>query len=214
MNVGPNSAEIDPAGGSEPARAVDAMLAEYETLRQESLQSIGHRMTIVTFTFAILGVVISGLLTGKVAPVVAGLIATCFLPQVAKAALWMWLGEYQRSRRAGKAIAELECKINTAVGAKALSWESNLWKPKDRSSRESARHMDYPYAAVIVFLLGAGYTAIALGTYLLYTPAKLRWGVDVAIDLTIGISLLAALVEAVFLWDFHRRWTDCRKRTD
>jgi hypothetical protein len=210
MTSNADPAQREPAPGSAPGKVIDAMLAEYETLREESLQSIGHRLTVVTFTFAILGVVISGLLTGKVSDAVAGLIAILFLPQVAKAALWMWLGEYQRSRRAGKAIAELERKINVAVAAEALSWESKLWDAESKAQRTKVRHMNYPYAAVIVFLLGASYTATALGIYLLYSPTKRRWGADVANDLAIGISLLALVIEAAFAVDFHRRWKSSR----
>jgi hypothetical protein len=196
----------------DPSRAVDAMLAEYQTLRQESLESISHRMTIVNFTFAILGVVIGGLLTRTVSDLLAGLIAVLFVPQIAKAALLMWLGEYERSRRAGKWLCELEERINDGVGAKAVGWESRLWKGSSATGDDTAAHMDYPYVAVIVLLLGAGYTAIALGTYLLFVHLERTWGVGGAVAISTAIAVASAVFELLFFWYFRAKWATCRSR--
>ena len=83
---------------------VEAMLAEYGTLRQESLEAVGHRMTVMSFTFAAVGVIIGGLLTRKVSDAVAGLIAVLFVPQVSKAALLIWLGKVLLGQRETVAV--------------------------------------------------------------------------------------------------------------
>ncbi|MGZ4309640.1 MAG: hypothetical protein ACXVRG_09945, partial [Gaiellaceae bacterium] len=75
-------------------RAVEAMLAEYTSLRGEATAAVGHRFTVVGVTFAMLGVVISALLQRRIADTVAGLIALLFVPTVTKAALIVWLGEH------------------------------------------------------------------------------------------------------------------------
>ena len=82
---------------SDKSLLVEAMLAEYRSVRQESLEAVGHRMTVMSFTFAAVGVVIGGLLARRVSDVLAGLIAILFVPQVSKAALLIWLGEYDRT---------------------------------------------------------------------------------------------------------------------
>lgn len=190
-------------------RALDAMLAEYQTIRQESLESIGHRMTVMNFTFVTLGVIISGLLTRKVSDLLAGLIAVLFVPQIAKAALLIWLGEYQRSRRAGKWLAVLEQRINEAVDTDALGWESKLWSAG--TDREATRHMGYPYVAVVVLLLGAGYTALALGIYLLFAKTERSWGLGSAVAVSTALAILSVCVELGFIAFFLKRWVRCQR---
>ena len=135
------------------------MLAEYGTLRQESLEAVGHRMTVMSFTFAAVGVIIGGLLTRKVSDAVAGLIAVLFVPQVSKAALLIWLGEYERSQRAGKWLAELEQRVNRALGADALAWETTLLAARRTTAMEAAGssrtpvHMGYPYVSVVALVV-------------------------------------------------------------
>jgi len=195
---------------------VEAMLAEYGTLRQESLEAVGHRMTVMSFTFAAVGVIIGGLLTRKVSDAVAGLIAVLFVPQVSKAALLIWLGEYERSQRAGKWLAELEQRVNRALGADALAWETTLLAARRTTDMEAAGssrppvHMGYPYVSVVALLVGAGYTATALGTYLLFAEARRRWGTDVAAATAAGIAVAASIVELAFIRFFLNRWKACR----
>lgn len=193
-------------------RAVDAMLAEYQTLRQESLESMTNRMTIVGFTFAILGVLIAALLTREVSDLLAGLIAVLFVPQVAKASLLMWLGEYQRSRRAGSWLVGLEAKINEQVGTTAVDWESNLARQTGEDD-ETPAHMDYPYVAVVTLLLGAGYTAIAVGTYLVFAYIDGRWGTGDGALAACVVAAVAAAFEVWFFLYFRKKWAASRSRT-
>jgi hypothetical protein len=178
------------------------MMAEYQTLRTESLNSIGHRLTVVSFTLAALSVLLAGLMSADVSVFVAGVLAYLFVPQLAKAALLIWMGEYKRSERAGDSIAALEARINQRLDFDALSWEQAL-------RRNQGAHMTYPYVATIVFTLGAGYAGIVLGVYLIVdglAATSVGWAWTAAVLLV----MLALVVEPTFLHYLYERWKEAR----
>lgn len=187
----------------DPVNQLEAILAEYTWLRQECLQAIGYRITVMNFTFGALSVVLAGLLTGKVPPLVAGSIALFFVPQMAKAGLLIWLGEYDRSQRAGHWIEGLEARINQLTNSPgAMGWETTL--------ATRGTHMGYPYIAIIVFMLGSGVAGSFLGLYfvvfeyLKHASVSERW--------LIVFALLAYIVavEILFLRFFRARWRAIR----
>src|SRR5689334_12686725 len=79
------------------AKSIDAMLAEYASLRTESLTSITNRITVANFAFGAVAVIVAALLTDTTPDITKGAIAFLFVPQIAKAGLLIWLGEYERS---------------------------------------------------------------------------------------------------------------------
>lgn len=117
-------ADVESVTDAKRMQRVQVGLAEYGSLRQESLQAITNRLQVLNFTFAALSVVVAAVVAGKVPPLAAAAITIVFVPSVAKAALLVWLGEYSRSQRAGRWIAELEERINLDAGAPVLGWES------------------------------------------------------------------------------------------
>ena len=189
--------------GGERSDPLQAMLAEYAALREESLQAIQHRIMVMNFTFGALSVVIAGLVGRRVPDLMSGLIALLFVPQMAKAGLLIWLGEYNRSQRAGRWLTRLEAKINDLLESPdAMGWESAL------ASRGT--HMAYPYVATTVIVLGTGYAGSILGAYFLLVqfrttfPHLSSWPVA----LTIALYILA--VEALFLRFFRKKWSEVR----
>jgi hypothetical protein len=191
-----------PSASTGPTEMFQAMLAEYQSLRQESLGAIGHRMTVMSFTFAALSVVIGGLLTRQVSDLLAGLLALLFVPQMAKAGLLIWLGEYRRSQRAGRWVAALESKINNIADGDAMGWETHL------SSK--SLHMSYPYVAVVALVMGIGYTGDALGGYFVYLELDRNWSQCAAIALIIVVAVVVVAAEVGFLRFFQSRWRACR----
>ncbi|GAA3385246.1 hypothetical protein [Streptomyces racemochromogenes] len=179
--------------------ALTALLAEYNSLRQESLQAITNRIQIMNFAFTTLSVVIAAMLTTKVSGAV--LIPAClvFVPGAAKASLLIWLGEYHRSQRAGRGAALVESRINGLLGQRDLvGWESRLLS--------TSTHMGYPYVSTALFILSTGVLAEFLGAFLLmdrYTRGGSPWD-NVAVML--GVLLYAALCEVLFLRFYLRRW--------
>lgn len=190
-----------PRPDGDPAQhALTALLAEHASLRQESVQAIANRIAVMNFTFGALAVVIAALLAGQVDHTVAGLIALLFVPQMAKAGLLIWLGEYHRSMRAGAWLARVEEQVNRLVGGPGtLTWESSLIA---RSS-----HMDFPYVATAAFILGAGYLGSLLGVFdvaLALPPGAPR------IAGTSALMVYVAGIETIFARFFWRRWRDTR----
>lgn len=186
---------------------VQAMLTEYDLLRQESLAAIGHRLSILSFSFAALAVLTAGLLQRQVDDTLAGVVALAFVPQFAKASLLVWLGEHARSQRAGRYLVGLERRVNTEVGGEALSWEASLTAPAPGDASDSRRlHMKYPYVAVVVLLLGVGWAAEGLGLYLLTEGLSEHWPDRRAIAVTALLGVAAVGGEVWFLRFFGRHW--------
>lgn len=191
-----------PAPDGAPAQhALTALLAEHASLRQESIQAIANRIAVMNFTFGALAVVIAALLAGQVDRTIAGLIALLFVPQMAKAGLLIWLGEYHRSMRAGAWLARIEAQVNRLVGEpNTLTWETSL------ISRSS--HMDFPYVATAAFILGAGYLGSLLGV--LYVSLAIPSGTPARIAGGAALLAYVAVIETVFARFFWRRWRDTR----
>jgi hypothetical protein len=184
------------------------MLAEYASLREESLQSISHLILVMNFTFGALSIIVAGLLTSRASSILSGIIALFFVPQLAKAGLLIWLGEYNRAQRAGRWIRTLETRINDHLGAQStMGWETALAGKGEGKST----HMAYPYVAVVLLVLGAGYTSSFLGVYFLI--GQLVKVVEGGVVLVGSVILLLAYVlaaETFYFRFFLRKWREVR----
>lgn len=187
-----------PESGSHDGR-LDALMTEYSSLREESLAAIEHRMTATNFTFAALAVIMAGLLSSGLDPLVAAAVLVAVVPQLAKSGLLIWLGEYERSQRAGRHIAVIERRVNRMLGEDTLTWESGL--------KSGGSHMGYPYRAVLVLLLGTGYASVAIGVALVVDDTDrglLGWLAGVL------VLLVAVGWESWFLRYFMDKWRSAR----
>jgi hypothetical protein len=185
------------------------MLLEYSTLRDESLASIGHRLTVVSFVFGALAIVFSALLTRRIPDLVAASISILFIPQISKVALLIWLGEYNRSQRAGRWLIQLENRINTHVGSNAVGWESHL---ADSVTNDGQFHMSYPYAATVALLLCIGLASDMFGVFLVGSYLRQEHFDDWAV--TGILALLGAIVivvEILFIRWFRIKWTAAQR---
>jgi hypothetical protein len=189
---------------------VTTMLAEYSTLRQELLESVGHRIQIMNFTFAAMSVMIAGLLTRHVSDVLAGLISFLAVPQFAHAGLLIWLGEYRRTVRASAWLAGLEKRINAELGNKVLlHWESR----SEDASLSDFGHLVYPYVATSALLLGSAYVALVLGGYLLTDRLEHLFKTHHWYIADWPLVLYALVTEGVYVWYYRRRWREARRRS-
>ncbi|MCA1707688.1 MAG: hypothetical protein LC808_32225 [Actinobacteria bacterium] len=182
---------------SQTGLALQAMLAEYQTLRQESLQAITNRINVVNFTFGAMSVILAGLLTRQVSDLLGGLVAVLVAPQVAKAGLLIWLGEYNRSQRAGRWLAQLESRINSLVANRAMDWEQWL--------ASGDTHMSYPYKANVFITAGLGYASEVLGVYLLALQMRSLSNGSLFLVVALLTSAIVAL-EGGFLRYFAVQW--------
>lgn len=180
---------------------VETLLVEYGSLREESLAALEHRMTATNFTFAALAVLIGAVISSGLGALVAGTVLVLVVPQLAKAGLLIWLGEYARSQRAGRHVAAIETRVNDLLGSEVLTWEGGL--------KSANVHMTYPYWAVASLLLGTGYVASFVGLVLLGEATMDETSMPVAAV----VAPLSALT-VVWEWVFHRyfmgRWRQAR----
>ncbi len=194
----------------------ELLLEEYRTLRQESLDSMGHRLTVVNFTFAALSVVIAAMLASDTpSSALLAIFGLVLVPQGAKAGLFIWLGEYQRSQRAGRHLAKVEQRLNELSGAahgEGLTWESGL------KSRKA--HMSTPYIATIAFTVGVGWAGVLLGAWYATDALRGRFqgfslGAIVAtIILVVAIWEVSALRRFLAEWRLARVGPEGDKRSD
>lgn len=130
---------------------VEAMFKEYETLRQESLDSMNSRNQIVSFGLATIGLLGAAVLSADDKIRSTRLILTVFglgIPVLSVLVLYIWLGEVERMMRVGVYLEGLEERINAQFEADEppLGWEAFL--------RLGRAQMVYPYVVVIGAFLG------------------------------------------------------------
>jgi hypothetical protein len=121
------------AVASEPTDdRVTVALAEYHALRHEIVASLGMQQTTLSFSTLALGGVAAAGFHALPADKDASLPLLIFLlivPLVSYVSLFIWLGEYARTTRAGSFLRGVEERINGLVGERLLTWEHWLRAP-------------------------------------------------------------------------------------
>jgi hypothetical protein len=126
----------------------EARFKEYDTLREEVLQSITHRTQIISFGFGAIATFATGTLLVKLPehePSLALVVFSAVIPIMSVVFLLLWFSELSRMFRASNHLVGLEQRINEDLKAEALTWESGL-VVNDR------RHRWY---FLVIFLFGA-----------------------------------------------------------
>lgn len=120
------------SGGNNESRRLNAMLTQYEQLRNEVIQSIRFQNRIVLGE-AIVVALISGLqiatlfrsaLKSSLAPIIQ--LAAFVLPPIIIVSTALWAAEQSRMMRIGNYLSLLENKVNEDLNAVCLSWENWL----------------------------------------------------------------------------------------
>ncbi|MGD2247152.1 MAG: hypothetical protein PVF58_02015 [Candidatus Methanofastidiosia archaeon] len=159
--------------------SVEIMLEEYKTLRQESLNAMNNRNTILSFGVAAIGAVFTGSIIAYGTNNCSHILSYAFIlviPAISIFILFMWFGEYERMQRVGKFLARIEKRINCEESKELLTWETNL--------RESKLHMKSPYYATIALLITISYISLGAGLY--------------AVDIAVALKWLGAIIGALF----------------
>jgi hypothetical protein len=146
---------------SDSAQELNVILEEYKTLRQESLNAINNRVVIFGWSFTALTIITSAAVVSTLPIVVICLILGFAVPLLAKFIIYVWLGEYERSQRAGAFIRVLETRINKQIGQTALTWENHLRGRGERSDRRISQ----PYLFAVSALELLGYISELLAMY-------------------------------------------------
>lgn len=182
---------------------LQALLAEYNTVRQESMSSIANRTTIANFVFGALAVIIAALVAQDRPNWATAIVSFVLVPQISKTGLLISLGEYQRSQRAGRWVALVEMKINQILGNKgAMSWESSLVS--------KGLHMGYPYLATALLLMGTGWAGGGVGLYLIFDLMGTAVSTSYRIVIAVILGVIIVGVETWYALFFRARWREIR----
>lgn len=178
-----------------------AMLAEYSSLRSESLEAIKSRAIITNSMFAIITLVFTAVVSGKITTPYNAIIAIFIAPQFLRAMLWIALGEYHRSQRAGRYLCILERRINQHLSSipnhEALQWESFLENQK--------KHMVSSYEITGILALIMIWSSNIFGIYNLY---------DFCPESIWVIVIVCFIIEIVFFIKTHAAWVKSRRNED
>ncbi len=117
---------------------LNALIVQYTSLREESMQSINNRAQILLLGVTAISALIGGSLTIQDPQSSRILIYSIFsgaIPLVFIFVLFVWAGEAMRAQRVGYFLtAEMEARINRKLGRFIMNWESALWSgilPRD-----------------------------------------------------------------------------------
>ncbi|WP_108669958.1 hypothetical protein [Peribacillus acanthi] len=120
----------------------DIVIGEYNSLRNESADSLKNQQSIINYGLTAIGVLIafSANLWGKESIVEA--IYVIFIPFMCNLIILIWNGEVRRMSRAGQYIKQIEDKIHNEISIRSnimersLNWETFLRAPKDVEIKE------------------------------------------------------------------------------
>ncbi|MHB8077897.1 MAG: hypothetical protein ACYDIE_01405 [Candidatus Krumholzibacteriia bacterium] len=153
-----------------------ALLAEYESIRSESMQTIGNRTQIMMLGLAAMGALIGGALTiEKPDTAPARLLITAIfsgaVPLVFTFVFLVWLSEAVRAHRAGYFLAsDVEARINAKLGRLVTTWETSLW-----TARLPRDELFGPSMMAIMVLAVVACLAPPFGMILCGKPFRLSW---------------------------------------
>jgi hypothetical protein len=182
--------------------AAKALLAEYTSLRQESISTITNRIRIITLSFVAHSLIIGGIFSAKAVPeLLKILFLSVVLPQLSKASLMMWFGEYRRMLRAADRLIEIEGEVNELFPQAGMKWETKL---------PSGRPISLPYYAAILMVSTPSLIAYVLAAYILF---KVKVFSDSHLGMVVFglIVFLACIWELVFYAYFISEWWKIRK---
>lgn len=141
---------------------MEAMLHEYDAVRQESMQAIGNRSQIIAFGLAAIGAIFAATLAvgDEARRRLAPLTLRYAIPLLSVLVVAFLAGETQRMERAGEYLIDLERRISRAVGQPGiLNYEHWLETKK--------RPVDSPTVVVmlawwLLFIVGAPILSVIL----------------------------------------------------
>lgn len=191
-------------------------VAEYSSIRAESIQSFATSQSIIQWSLATYGVLFgAGLLavnseiSADLAPTVswmAALIYGVLLPGLVCAAAWSWIGEIRRMERAGAYVRGVERHLReeTRQGTSSvvgpLNWETFLAGPQRGGS--SGIKGWAPYLGTALLFGGSLFSSVAFFFFWVYQVLEEGWNPGiwallladaVLVTLFLGVCLYAGV---------------------
>lgn len=108
-----------------------ALLAEYDSLRQESMNTVNNRVQVLILGAAAIAALVGGALTidkPEERKLLLWALFSLVVPLTCVFVLLVWVSEAVRAHRVGSFLAgDVEARINAKLGRLVLSWEAALW---------------------------------------------------------------------------------------
>ena len=106
---------------------IQIILKEYDLVRSEITDALKRRFSIMQYGMVGVGGLLAWGASHNDPPCLRWIVIALLAPGVTWAALFVWLGEYERTQRAGAYIKHVEAKLNDCFGGMhVLGWESFL----------------------------------------------------------------------------------------
>ena len=137
----------------------DALLEEYKSVRQESLEAAGRVQSVAQYLFAAAGVVVTvGLVTAKEDETVGAAVLMALIPLVVALGIAMGMLELTRVLAARRHLRQLETRISALLDSSqaGLSWEAVRLKPEMRPFHPFAIPFVVAVAGIVVIGPGIG----------------------------------------------------------
>jgi hypothetical protein len=179
-------------------KKIEILLAEYNSLRTESLEAIKNKFQILSFGFAGLSVFIGTALTARISIAASLLVLLVIVPGLSKAITIVWLGEHRRMVRAGGGVAALEIEINRIAGANLLGWEK--WV------RSESRVMSLPYRTTLGIFQFASVASVIIGGLVFWRFLDERHSSAVTYVILVLVLMAIAILEIFLHVIIDRRW--------
>jgi hypothetical protein len=191
------------------------LIDDYKQLREESLQSMRNRSSILTFGLGVIGVIFHAATSAFSIKTFEGYLLCLFifniaLPVLSLLILALWMGEAARMSRIGIYLKERELLINLIAERvfpdncykltryshfnKLIYWENYLREDFDK---KKTRQLIYPYYAVIMIFVGISITSIILAY--LFPMVLLKYSIKKRLTFLILSFILEAAI-VFYLW--------------
>lgn len=177
---------------------IEILLAEYNSLRTESIEAVKNKFQVLTFGFGGLSVFVGSALAARISIGASVLILLVIVPTLSKAITIVWLGEHRRMVRAGGGVAALEVTINRIAGENLLGWEK--WV------RSESRAMSLAYRTTLGIFQFASVASITVGGLVLWRYLEARHSSATAFVILVLALLAVAILEVLLHVIIDRRW--------
>ncbi len=195
-------------------------VAEYSSIRAESIQSFATSQSIIQWSLATYGVLFgAGLLAANseiaedLAPIVslmAAMIYGVLLPGLVCAAAWSWIGEIRRMERTGAYLRGVEIHLReetrrgTASVIGPLNWESFL--AGDPSLKSSSIKGLAPYLGTAMLFGGSMFASVVFFFFWMYQILERGWNAGVWVLLVTDAALIAIFLGVCIYTGFGVVW--------
>jgi hypothetical protein len=129
--LGASEKAMNKQWGDEDTAELQALLAEYTSLRQESMNTINNRTQILVLGLAAIAAIAGASISSSSLTSNSILRIGVFsgaIPLVCVFVFFVWMSEAVRSHRVGQFLASaVEAAINAKLGRLVMSWEAGLW---------------------------------------------------------------------------------------